>query len=270
MIKKDYSCAVLVNSCDKYEDAWKPFFKLVQKYWPDCPYPFYLNTEHKPFSVEGLEVEVLNINDAAASLPWGQRLKECLARIPSEYVILFLEDFFLQAPVNQEELERCIGLMEDDPNNVAIYFKQIYGFNEEYEKNPKYYIQRENKMYKLNLQAGLWRKADLEALIKNEDSPWSFEFEAQERIEDPNKIFLCSKAGTHNGFEGAVFPYLTGRITGYGIWTGKWLWNNDKLFKKNGIETGPISLVRFTRWDMLKYYLNRLKQIVSKKTQSRI
>ena len=36
--------AVRVNSCDKYEDAWNPFFKLFSIMWPDCPYDIYLNS----------------------------------------------------------------------------------------------------------------------------------------------------------------------------------------------------------------------------------
>ena len=260
-------CSVLVNSCDKYVVAWMPFFKLAEKYWPDCPYRYYLNTERKSLSVKGIEVDVLNLKDDTQGLqvPWGKRIKDCLKRISTPYVLLFLEDFFLQAPVDQKELEKCIGLMESDPRYTAIYFKQIAGFQEVYEKDPKYFLMNENKMYKLNLQAGLWRKADLEALIGDEDTPWSFEFVAQNRLEGQNKIFLCSKAGTHYDYEGAVFPYLTGRTTGYGIWTGKWLWNNDKLFKKNGIQMGEIHLQRFSRFDMFKYYCRRVKEEIIKK-----
>lgn len=260
-------CSVLVNSCDKYEDAWMPFFKLIERYWPDCPYRYFLNTERKSLKVDGIDVEVLNLKNDVESqqVPWGKRIKDCLKRIDTPYVILFLEDFFLQAPVDQHELERCIKMMQSDERYAAIYFKQIDGFTEVYEKEPKYFLMSENIMYKLNLQAGLWRKTDLEALIGDEDSPWSFEFVAQNRLEGQDKIFLCSRAGTHYDYKGAVFPYLTGRSTGYGIWTGKWLWNNDRLFKKNGIETGEIHLQRFTRFDMLKYYCRRVKEEIVKK-----
>ena len=58
-------CSVLVNSCDKYEDAWMPFFKLAVKYWPNCQYRYYLNTERKAFKVSGVDVEVLNMKDGS-------------------------------------------------------------------------------------------------------------------------------------------------------------------------------------------------------------
>lgn len=263
----DNKCSVLINTCDKYEDAWIPFFKLAEKFWVDNPYPYYLNTESKKLIINNLDIHVLNIEkgEMGNSVPWGGRLKKCLERISSPYVVLLLEDFFLHAPVDQKELERCIEIMEADHRYAAIYFKQIDGFKDVYEKEPKYFLMSENIMYKLNLQAGLWRKSDLEALVGDEDTPWSFEFIAQNRLEGQDKMFLCSRAGTHYDYEGAVFPYLTGRTTGYGIWTGKWLWNNDKLFKKNGIQTGEIHLPRFTRFDMFKYYCRRVKEEIAKK-----
>lgn len=260
-------CAVLVNSCDKYEDAWVPFFKLLEKYWKDCPYQYYLNTETKALSVEGVDVTVLNSDSCRKgnNVPWGKRLKDCLNRVQEEYVIILLEDFFMQAPVNQTELERCIRLMDKDDRYAAIYFKQIEGFTDCCEEEPEYFKMNENIMYKLNLQAGLWRKSDLETLTDDNDSPWEFEFVGQKRLDGSDKIFLCSKAGTHYDFKGAVFPYLTGRSTGYGIWKGKWLWNNDKLLRKNGIENSQIKLERFSRLDMLKYYMDRVKEEIGKK-----
>ena len=47
---------ILVNSCDKYEDAWEPFFKLFSIQWPECPYKIILNTESKNFSCDYLSV----------------------------------------------------------------------------------------------------------------------------------------------------------------------------------------------------------------------
>lgn len=257
--------SILINTCDKYEDAWYPFFELMKKYWQDCPHKVFLNTETKQYHHQGLNLIVLNLPKELGDVSWGKRIKSCLERIDSKFVILLLEDFFLQEPVDTEELNRCVDLMESDCRYAAIYFKQIDGFTDVYNKDPRYFLMSENIMYKLNLQAGLWRKTDLEALIGDEDSPWSFEFVAQNRLEGQDKIFLCSRAGTHYDYKGAVFPYLTGRSTGYGIWTGKWLWNNDKLFKKNGIQMREIHLQRFSRFDMFKYYCRRLKEEIIKK-----
>lgn len=55
------SCAVLVNSCDKYSETWIPFFTLLKKYWPDCEYPIYLNTENKKCSIP--DISTINFKD---------------------------------------------------------------------------------------------------------------------------------------------------------------------------------------------------------------
>ena len=38
-------CDVVILTCDSYSDIWEPFFKLKNKYWPDCKYDTYLITE---------------------------------------------------------------------------------------------------------------------------------------------------------------------------------------------------------------------------------
>lgn len=253
-------CSVIVNSCDKYEDAWYPFFELVKKYWKDCSFPFFLNTENKFYKHPGMDITTINYVPSIDKNTWGDRMLQCIDKIDTPFVILFLEDFFLQQPVDEQELDSCISMMEENENIVAIYFKQIEGYTNQYEFNDKYYHMAENKRYKLNLQAGLWRTEILKQLISKDDSPWSLEEEGCARDTNPNHIYLCSKCGTHTDMQNCVFPYLTGRNTGYGIWQGKWMWNNDKLFSSNGIRLTKMDMERFGRIDMLKYYMRRVKE----------
>lgn len=264
IMNKD-KCVVLLNTCDKYEDAWYPFFELIKKYWKGCNFPFYLNAESKSYSHDGINLTTINwIGHGENVNSWGARLLNCLNQIDSEYVILLLEDFFLQSSVDETELEKCIKKMDNNPDIVAIYFKSIFGFKSDYSEDSKYYIMKEELDCKLNLQAGLWRKKELQKLVLENDSPWTFEEEGYRRV-NSNQVFLCSKVGTHTNYEGCVFPYLTARHLGFGIWGGKWLWNNDKLFKENGIQIKGISLERFTKFDLFKYYCRRAIEKVSKK-----
>ena len=114
-------CTVLINSCDKYEDAWYPFFELVKKYWRGCNYHFFLNTETKQYSHSGIDLTVINTHSNNATPSWGKRTKECLQQISSPYVLLLLEDFFFQRDVNQKEFEKCIQMLKDNPELTAIY-----------------------------------------------------------------------------------------------------------------------------------------------------
>lgn len=261
------NCSVLLNTCDKYEDAWYPFFELTKKYWGGCQYPFYLNTEKKNYTHSGIDLTVINpSSDESEAISWGMRLRHCLSNIKTKYVILLLEDFFFQAPVNQQEIDSCIQMMDANERIKAIYFKQIDGYQTVYSENPNYFIMSEQKRYILNLQAGLWKTEELTSLIGEIDSPWSFEEEGSSRVSKED-IFLCSTRGTHKDMSNCAFPYLTDRRTGYGIWAGKWLWNNNSLFKRNGIEVKNISLEKFTRFDMLNYYMHRIREGISGKTK---
>lgn len=250
-------CAVLVNSCDKYSDIWAPFFSLFFLYWPECKYNVFLCTETKTYVNHNHCVKTLNYN----SNQWGKRLKECIRKIDSDYVIMLLDDFFFQRMVNDGEIEKCISIMDNNPNLVAIYFKIIDGFQKGTSFCSNYIFMNEKKRYLLNLQASIWRKRTLLELIDDNDNPWSFEEEGCLRVDD-QLFFLCSKHGTHTQFQKCVFPYLTARNTGYGVWNGKLLWKNKILFKKNGVDFQKCSLPIFTRLDLLKHYVKRLKEKV--------
>ena len=48
--------SVLVNTCDKFEDCWNPFFQLFCMYWQDYKGKIYLNTEYKDYSFPDLDI----------------------------------------------------------------------------------------------------------------------------------------------------------------------------------------------------------------------
>ena len=53
--------AFVVSSCDKYYFLWDPFFKTLEKYWPDCPFQLYLITNSLDYQNE--KVKTLNIGE---------------------------------------------------------------------------------------------------------------------------------------------------------------------------------------------------------------
>lgn len=86
MIEKKSEVTILVSSCDKYEDAWEPFFRLLNIQWPDCPYNIVLSTETKNYDCDFLNVETIN---SSPKLSWSSRLKNVLTQISTEYVLFF-------------------------------------------------------------------------------------------------------------------------------------------------------------------------------------
>jgi hypothetical protein len=100
-----HQVSILVVSCDKYADLWKPFFKVFRKQWPDCPYPIYLGTNFKTFD-----------DSSVTSIPvgpdnsWSGNLRKMLDAVQSSHVILLLEDFFFLSPVDTSRVDRLVEL----------------------------------------------------------------------------------------------------------------------------------------------------------------
>lgn len=82
--------AFVVVSCDKYSDLWEPFFHCLRKYWPDCPYPVYLVSNHKDYEEHG--VTTLKVGDDRS---YSDNLRTAMAQLSQPWVILWLEDVFI-------------------------------------------------------------------------------------------------------------------------------------------------------------------------------
>ncbi len=223
--------SVLVSSCDKYEDAWMPFFHFFKKHWKDCPYKIYLNTESKSYK-DG-ELSVQSIPSRGGVQTWSKRLKNALKQIDTEYIIFLLEDFFFLGDVDQAEINKCIKYMEQDKkisciglwrsgrklSNSTLVDSSFSGYKE----------RTQSTRYDLNCQAALWRKKDLIKYLSPYESAWQFEEIGTERAKLYGRRFLLKYK--NNAFNYQIVPELGG----YGIYMGKWLKSNMELFSKEGI-----------------------------------
>lgn len=223
-------CSVLISTCDKYKDAWDPFFSFFIKYWPDCPYDVYINTESESYSNEKLKVDVINYTRKNST--WSQRLKHALKTIKTEYIVFLLEDFFFLDYIKQDEINKCIGIMDKHKDISVIDFEVAGNFVKgvEYEGIDDYYKRDICSMYFLNCQAAIWRRKDLIKFLSPYESPWQFEIFGSERVKLYSKNFLIQKNN-----ECCVFNYNVNWDSGYGIHGGKWLRSNVEFFKDNNI-----------------------------------
>lgn len=251
-------CTVVVNSCDRYEEAWYPFFTLIKKYWPERKMPIVLNTETKQYEHGGIDIQCINTKEC---ITWSARLINVLSRIKTKYVILLLEDFFLQSPVKEGEIFRCIDYMEQNPQIATFYFKHITG-HDRISEYPGYNEMDNNRKYILNCQAAVWNRETLIALLNPSESPWDMEERAHLRVEDLTNKFYCSNVGTYTDSRENVFDYLWAVEAGYGICKSKWLWNNKKLFRKNDIEMKYSQLAEMS---YMEYIIGKIKERIKRK-----
>lgn len=84
--------SVLIVSCDKYSDLWKPFFTLFWRYWPNSSFKVYLGSNYLVY--KDSRVKTIAIGEDKS---WSQGLLDMVSRIDTPFIILMLEDFFYES-----------------------------------------------------------------------------------------------------------------------------------------------------------------------------
>lgn len=227
--------AILVNSCDLYEDAWEPFFKLFKIQWPDCPCNIYLNTENKDYTCDFLNVKTIKTSDTA---PWTARIKAALDEIDSDYILFMLEDFFLLEQVNSSKFDAIMSEIKKDSNVGFIFFSpRGVKYDIEYKVGTVFTDVSKFADYRVNACLGLWRKDFLLQMLYLDGNPWEFEHNAT-RLSWLSKYRCC----VINPEFASTFSYSILISEGYGITQRKWLPKNKELFDKYNINVNFAGL----------------------------
>lgn len=164
---------VLVVSCDRYADLWRPFFQVFRKQWPDCPFSLYLGSNHKVFNEQGVKTITVG-ND----ISWASGLQKMLDRIDSEYFILFLEDFLIRQPVNTEHIQKLVAAAIE--RNVgclrlAAGLPLAFPPSEPVAGINGVGVIHKSEPYRVSAQVALWRKETLKKLLIPGMNAWEFE-----------------------------------------------------------------------------------------------
>jgi hypothetical protein len=209
--------AVLVLSCDKYSDLWKPFFTLFFKYWDDCPFEIYLCTNEKVYPDD----RVTSIN-TGEDVAWTSTVKKCLEQINSEFVLLLQEDFLFRSKVDTERIYKYFGFMKKyNAGCLRLYPSPL----------PEGVIPAEKEIgeilpgssFRVSLQSAIWEKEEFAKLLVDGENPWEFEHYGSIRSNDSEKIYLSLKKND-------LMDYFSTAVIG-----GIWLRNAVYLCRKEGI-----------------------------------
>lgn len=223
-------CTVVINSCDSYSDLWDPFFILFKKFWKECPFRIVLNTEKKNYADNDINLTVVNYegNDNT----YGSRIRDCLKKIDTPYVILMLDDFFLRESVDMEFIEKTISYLDENPDVICFNF-DVAGdiFDEDDGRFAEYQKRSRYGAYRYNMQAGVWRTKDLLEAWKPKESPWQWELYGNVRSWDENKKIYVLKKSVKTPIEYGYYPDARG------VYRGKWVIEDvQALFEEHNIK----------------------------------
>lgn len=199
---------ILVNSCDSYSDVRDLFFKALQEYWPDNPFPVIINTESNP---------MLGYNeDEKAQKAWGERLVSILNKIETPYVIMLFDDFVLEDTVDQAKVDAALNILENDSKSSVFYLNAACVKSHKDEPEKDYRLLKDNVDYRLNSVPSIWKRLELLEFTKPIDNPWSWEVFGSYRTYNKNKNFYSASSNKKNIFK---YNYKKGGA----IYRGKWV-----------------------------------------------
>lgn len=209
--------SVAVMSCDRYGDLWPHFFHFFDKYWPDCPFRVFLCTNHRHF--DHASVQAISIGEDQS---WGHTTKRFMLEIPTPYVLIFQEDFFLSKTVRTEEvlnyfliLKKLQGvylrLRADSPPDTAVPgFPGVGRFEP-------------GAPYRVANQASIWNRETFLSLLREGETPWDMESRGSRRSD-----------ALVDGFYGTRRPVFFYPVTGV-VKRGKWIRKWVRICAKEGL-----------------------------------
>jgi hypothetical protein len=192
------NCSVLVVSCDRYRDLWTPFFELFRRHWPDCPFPVQLGG-----------------NLTGGDKSWSASLRVSLEQIPSDYVLLMLEDFFLDRAVNNLAIEECLQTLHS-LNGAAMRLFPNPPSDYALAGMPGVGVLHPLAPFRVSLQACLWNRTKLLALLRDDESSWEFETRGTLRAQAQADGYYCVR--------GAVIHYQ------HVVERGEWFWTAARRY----------------------------------------
>lgn len=231
-------CALLVLSCDAYADLWPPFFTLLRRYWPDCPFPIYLGTGEASPAPAGV---IVLCSDGGKD--WSRCLLNYLDALPQSHVLLMLDDFFLRDPVLNEEILYCLRFAQI---RKAIQLRLIPRPKptDRLTNEKNIGISTPGSPYRLSTQAAIWDRRELRALLRENESIWEFEHNGNTRA-------TALLSGFYSVWR-PVLPYQ-GLLAHHVIQKGQWLPHEKWIFSRQNIGC-DFSLRSTLSWRQTVFY----------------
>lgn len=172
-------CTVLVTSCDAYRDLDGPFIALWRRFWPDCPFEVVLLTESEhPREGEfgGAFDRVISVGKGKS---WSETVVEALGRIDTPYVILQMNDYIPDKPV---DTALALSLLEAAKREDALLLRMVprppatgKKFSSAAAPGVKMRLFPKNSAYAASCQPGFWNASFLAETARRTKSAWEFE-----------------------------------------------------------------------------------------------
>jgi hypothetical protein len=202
---------VLVLSCDKYSDLWRPFFTLFFRAWPDCPFDVFLAANGLRFEDERVTT-LLSGDDT----DWSSSIRRSLAQVPHDVVLLLYDDAFLSERVDTSRVLQNVRWFHE---RGANYLRMRPLPRPDARVDGDVGLIRPGSPYRTSLFASMWKKEVLLDLLRDGESAWTFELDGIRRADALDGFYA-----TYTN----AFSYV------HGVEKGRWLPWSLRYLRRHG------------------------------------
>ena len=217
---------ILVSSYDSYSDLWPPFFAAFHRSWPDCPFQVYLLSNHATFPDPA--VKPILVGGVTA---WPESIRLALEQINEEFVLLFLEDWFLHSQVDTGHFLRLVKWVATQ-RPACIRLQPAAGM---IPSEFKGISQLPSGIpYRSSTVLSLWRKDVLLDLLRPDETIWQFEIQGSVRSDKYPDFYATEETYLH---------------CLHGVIRGKWIARAQKALIAAGLPVQTQSRALFSLSD---------------------
>lgn len=233
--------AVIVSSCDAFQDCWIPLEESFSLYWPDCCFPIYLITNKKTY--EGYFMTSLKVG---VDRGWASNMITALSRICEEYVLYLQEDYWLSRPFHSEAICRELNYMK---SRNLDYLRLTSPYFDHFGRECSHAFSPVEVPYGVCLQGAIWKKTTFLKVLVPGWSGWDFEnrvagFCSEQDIQIRSEVMLSN----------ATFLQY---VEGTAVRKGRWTRAGSAFLKRIG--HGELIKMRITE-GRIRSFLNRHRQ----------
>ena len=175
---------ILVLSCDKFYDLWKPYFSLFQEYY-DGSSQVYLGSNTVTF--EGDKITTIYSGE---DTDWSTSCRNILRQIPNKYILLLLEDIFITSKIDSDKINQHLQYMKD--NKAKHIHLAPTPKPDKWVLDQEFGVYEKGAPYRVNV-VGYWDKEYLLSLLLDGESPWDFEIKGSYRTAYDDGFYCLQK-----------------------------------------------------------------------------
>jgi hypothetical protein len=178
--------AILILSCDKYNDLWDGYFHQFEKYF-DVDIPVYFGSNEISPNIKNPKIR--NIK-SGPDISWGLSFKKIIDQVNEEYILITLEDLYLCSKIDRTLMNKAQKMINGQ--ELVRHLKYSGYIRGSKEVLPGVKILDADTPYRVTL-CGVWQKKYLQSIIRSEENPWQFEICGSSRTKADDGFFALDE-----------------------------------------------------------------------------